>query len=112
MLFALLSKRASHHRELPDSSESLNRMFGRHWRVIGERVEDANMRRSLSYVSGGGALFLEVARDAGLALRHMTPLPLRRQNPAHHEPGRFTIGGRQLESAFPAMQRPFEVAAA
>jgi hypothetical protein len=52
-----------------------------------------------------GALFLEVARDAGLALRHMTPLPLQRQNPTHHEPGRLTIGG-------PATGAPFSSYAA
>ena len=38
MLFALLSKRASHHRELPDSSEFHSRMSERHWRVTRQNV--------------------------------------------------------------------------
>ncbi len=106
MLFAPPLKQASRHRELPDSLESLNPMFERHWRVIGERVEDADIWGAACHnVRWRGRFAWRQQADAGLALRHMTQLPLQRQNPADHEPGRLTIGGRQLESPFPAMQR-------
>jgi hypothetical protein len=76
MLSALLSKQASHHLELPGSSESLSRMFGRHWRVIGDRVEIVPLA----------------------ALRHMMQLRLLRQSPTQHEP--WSSVDRQLELPF------------
>ena len=51
MLFAPPLKQASRHRELPDSLESLNPMFERHWRVIGERVEDADIRGAACHLN-------------------------------------------------------------
>jgi hypothetical protein len=47
---------------LPDSLESLNPMFERHWRVIGERLEDADIWGAACHTCQmEGALCLEAA---------------------------------------------------
>jgi len=37
---ALLSKQASHHRELPDSSEFLGQTYRKRWRVMHKNLEN------------------------------------------------------------------------
>jgi hypothetical protein len=46
--FALLSKPVSRPLELPDSSEFLNPMSGRRWRIIGEKAENELFRYTKS----------------------------------------------------------------
>jgi hypothetical protein len=48
MPFALLSKQVSRPLELPDSSEFLNPMSGKRWRIIGEKVENELFRYTKS----------------------------------------------------------------